>query len=222
MVTGAKLRGLGALATVRHAILVRSESAIPPDTWRGTPTESAPGLFARVIGPVLPLRKHAAAHPDRPRPAPVARQRQRDEARVLEESMTESFDAEWLLDTDSNLSYRRRGVGIDVVRKLRRGVWLIQSQLDLHGLRRDAARARLGEFIQEAANAGLRCVRVIHGKGNGSPGREGVLKAMVKGWLVRHDQVIAFAQARATDGGHGALLVLLRPTRGTRPAPRRA
>jgi DNA-nicking Smr family endonuclease len=98
------------------------------------------------------------------------------------------------------------------VRKLRRGVWSIQAQLDLHGLRREQAREQLGAFVREAVRQGLRCVRVIHGKGNGSPGREPVLKSKVKTWLVQKEEVIAFAQARAADGGHGALLVLLRPS----------
>ena len=105
------------------------------------------------------------------------------------------------------------------MRKLRRGVWATQAQLDLHGLRRDEARERLGAFLREAARAGFRCVRVIHGKGNGSPGREPVLKAKVKSWLVQKEEVIAFVQARASDGGNGALMVLLRPAA---PAVRRS
>ena len=93
--------------------------------------------------------------------------------------------------------------------RLRRGQWTIQRQLDLHGLRRDAARDALAAFIRQAERDGLRCVRVVHGKGHGSPGREPVLKDKVKRWLVQKSQVIAFTQASAADGGHGALLVLL-------------
>jgi DNA-nicking Smr family endonuclease len=116
-----------------------------------------------------------------------------------------------LLDTDDSLSFRRPDIGPEVVRKLRRGVWAIQAQLDLHGLRREEARERLNRFIHDARRGGLRCVRVIHGKGNGSPGREPVLKGKVKTWLVQKKEVIAFTQARASDGGTGALLVLLGP-----------
>ena len=146
-----------------------------------------------------------------PRASPVPRQRERDEAAVLREAISDEFDVETLLETDDALSYRRRGIGPEVVRKLRRGVWAIQGQLDLHGLRRDEARERLGAFLRDADRHGLRCVRVIHGKGHGSPGREPVLKAKVKSWLAQKSEVIAFTQARAADGGHGALLVLLRP-----------
>lgn len=169
-------------------------------------------LFARTVGPVVPLRKSARTPFDRPKPHPLPRQRQRDEAAVLHESISDELDVETLLDTDEALSFRRRDIGPEVVRKLRRGVWAIQAQLDLHGLRRDEARERLGAFLRDADRHGLRCVRVIHGKGNGSPGREPVLKAKVRGWLVQKREVIAFAQARAADGGHGALLVLLRPS----------
>lgn len=169
-------------------------------------------LFARSVGPVVPLRPPARAAQHKPPPPPEPRQRQRDEAAVLAESISDEFDVESLLDTDATLSFRRRGVGPEVVRKLRRGVWAIQAQLDLHGLRRDEAREHLAAFLREAVRAGLRCVRVIHGKGNGSPGREPVLKDKVRNWLVQKDEVIAFTQARAQDGGHGALIVLLRPS----------
>jgi DNA-nicking Smr family endonuclease len=173
-------------------------------------------LFALTVGPVTPLPAARRALIERTRPHPHPRQRERDEAAVLHEAISDEFDVESLLDTDDALSYRRRGIAPEVVRKLRRGTWAIQAQLDLHGLRREQARERLSAFLHEADRHGLRCVRVIHGKGNGSPGREPVLKAKVKSWLVQRNEVIAFAQARASDGGHGALLVLLRPA--SRPA----
>ncbi|CAG1016118.1 putative DNA endonuclease SmrA [Burkholderiaceae bacterium] len=171
-------------------------------------------LFAHSVGPVAPLRHAVRALVERPRPHPHPRQRERDDAAVLHEAISDEFDVETLLETDDALSFRRRDIGPEVVRKLRRGVWTIQAQLDLHGLRRDEAREQLGAFLREADRHGLRCVRVIHGKGNGSPGREPVLKSRVKGWLVQRKEVIAFTQARASDGGHGALVVLLAPHRG--------
>ncbi len=175
-------------------------------------------LFAISVGAVIALRKNAAPPPARPRPAPIARQRERDEAAALIESISDEFNAESLLDTDDALSYRRSGVGVDVVRKLRRGVWVMQAEIDLHGLRRDQARERLDAFLRDAERDGLRCVRIVHGKGLGSPGREPVLKAKVKSWLAQRSIVLAFTHARPADGGHGALLVLLRPG-AKRPAP---
>ena len=99
--------------------------------------------------------------------------------------------------------------GPDVVRKLRRGQWQLQGQLDLHGLRREDARLALAEFIRHAHKSGWRCVRVIHGKGLGSPGKTPVLKNRVHSWLVQKKEVLAFVQARPADGGAGALVVLL-------------
>ena len=141
----------------------------------------------------------------------MPRQRLKDEAAVLVEAISDEFDVESLLETDAALSFRRPDIGPEVPRKLRRGVWAVQAQLDLHGLRRDEARERLALFVHDARRGGLRCVRVVHGKGNGSPGREPVLKSRVKAWLVQKNEVIAFVQARASDGGTGALLVLLGP-----------
>jgi DNA-nicking Smr family endonuclease len=166
-------------------------------------------LFARSVGPVWPVRTAARALLARTLPEPIPFQRQRDEQAVLHEAISDDFDVETLLDTDDALSWRRSGVGADVVRKLRRGVWVIQAQIDLHGLRRDEAREALAAFLRDAARHGLRCVRVVHGKGNGSPGRQAVLKGKVQTWLVQKAEVLAFAQARASEGGAGALVVLL-------------
>ena len=80
----------------------------------------------------------------------------------------------------------------------------------MHGLRSDEAREALGQFIRDAVRQGWRCLRVVHGKGLGSPGREPVLKAKVQRWLVQKSEVLAFVQAKPAEGGAGALVVLLR------------
>jgi DNA-nicking Smr family endonuclease len=136
----------------------------------------------------------------------------------MREALSDAFDAETLLHTDEHLSYRHPGVGPDVVRKLRQGQWRIQAELDLHGSRTDEAREQLGAFVREAARLGLRCVRIIHGKGLGSPGKTPVLKSRVHSWLAQKTEVMAFVQARPAEGGAGALVVLLRPS-GSNPAP---
>ena len=170
-------------------------------------------LFSRAVGRViaLPLKHRPGfkASLQRARPAPVAEQRLRDELAVMREALSDDFDVETLLDTDEALSFRRPGMGPDVVRKLRRGVWSIQRQLDLHGFRREDARDALAVFIRDANKAGLRCVRVVHGKGLGSPGKTPILKGRVQSWLVQKREVLAFVQARPADGGAGALVVLL-------------
>jgi DNA-nicking Smr family endonuclease len=171
-------------------------------------------LFALTVGPVQPLRTPGRARHAVAPPSPEPRQRQRDERAALRESLSDEFNVDTLLETDDTLSFRRPDIGLDVVRKLRRGGWALQAQIDLHGLRRDAARVQLNAFIREAAAQGLRCVRVVHGKGHGSPGREPVLKARVRSWLVQKQEVLAFVQARPADGGSGALVVLLKDMGG--------
>jgi DNA-nicking Smr family endonuclease len=172
-------------------------------------------LFARAAGDVKPLREHHAKHrrvhlaPEQPPPIPV--QQQMDEQRVLREALSDEFDATTLLDIDEALSFRRPGVGVDVTRKLRRGGWSIQGEIDLHGLRRDEAREALSAFLREAGKRGWRCVRIVHGKGLGSPGKTPVLKGKVQSWLMQKDEVLAFVQARADEGGAGAVVALLRP-----------
>jgi len=168
-------------------------------------------LFALAVGPVSPLRVQRRALLERARALPVARQRELDEQAVMHEAISDEFDVESLLDTDEALSYRRPGMGLDVIRQLRRGRWSLQGQLDLHGLRSDEARVALGQFLREAHKVGWRCVRVVHGKGLGSPGKTPVLKGKVQRWLVQKNEVLAFVQARASDGGAGALVVLLAP-----------
>ena len=216
-----KARGLSELGAIRKALLdarrAQAEAA-RLEAERLAREQRERDLFALTVGSVQPLR---VPIPTAPRPAPplaVARQRERDEAAVMFEAISDEFDVESLLDTDDSLSFRRPDIGPEVVRKLRRGVWAIQAQLDLHGLRREEARERLNRFLHDARRGGLRCVRIVHGKGNGSPGREPVLKSKVKTWLVQKKEVIAFAQARASEGGAGALVVLLDSVVLQRPA----
>ena len=209
-----KAHSLHELAALRTALAERrraAEAEQRAEHERAVHERRERSLFATSVGTVLPLRKAAPAVPERPRPAPRARQRERDDAAVLVEALSDGFDAESLLDTDDALSFRRRGVGAEVVRKLRRGVWVLQGELDLHGLRRDEARESLAAFLRESVRKGARCVRIVHGKGHGSPGRQPVLKSKVKSWLAQRSEVLAFTYARAVDGGHGALIVLLRP-----------
>ncbi len=144
-------------------------------------------------------------------PPPIPLQSRLDEEAVLQEALSDEYDPESLLDIDETLSYYRPDVSQEVVKKLRHGAWIVQAQLDLHGMRREEAREALAEFVRESVKRGLRCLRVIHGKGLGSIGREPVLKVKVRAWLVQKEEVIAFSQARPHDGGASAVLVLLQP-----------
>jgi len=171
-------------------------------------------LFVRAAGAVKPLREQRRVQLAPEQPPPIPFQAQLDEQRVLQEAISDEFDASTLLDVDDALSFRRPGIGMDVTRKLRKGHWTIQRELDLHGLRREDAREALAAFIREAIKQGVRCVRVVHGKGLGSPGKMPVLKGKVQGWLIQKNEVLAFVQARGDEGGAGALVVLLQPSPG--------
>ena len=174
--------------------------------------EAERNLFTRAVGKVAPIanQERVWSPPQRPTPRPL--QQDLDDEAVMHESMSDEFDISTLLDADDQLSFRRPGIGTDVTRKLRKGEWSIQGQIDLHGLRSDEARNAMGQFIRDAKRMGWRCVRVVHGKGLGSPGKEPVLKSKVQRWLVQKKEVLAFVQAKPSDGGGGALLVLLGPS----------
>jgi DNA-nicking Smr family endonuclease len=174
--------------------------------------EAERNLFTRAVGKVAPIanQERVWSPPQRPSTRPL--QQDLDDEAVMHESMSDEFDISTLLDVDDQLSFRRPGIGTDVTRKLRKGEWSIQGQIDLHGLRSDEARNAMGQFIRDAKRMGWRCVRVVHGKGLGSPGKEPVLKSKVQRWLVQKNEVLAFVQAKPSDGGGGALLVLLGPS----------
>ena len=172
--------------------------------------QHAQQLFAEATRGVQPLAAPARVPRPLPQTAPLPLMRQRDEAAALAASLSDGVDADTLLDTDAALSFARDGIAPNSVRKLRRGDWTIQAQLDLHGMTREEARTALTQFLHNTLTQGLRCVRVVHGKGLGSKNHLPVLKEKVRRWLMQSGEVLAYVQARAADGGAGAVIVLLR------------
>ena len=203
------IKDLAQLRALRQRLKANAEAAARAERERRDQEREA-NLFRNSVGDVQPLKAAPRVPLPTPRPLPIAHQRMADDEAVLQESLSDEFSIETLLETDDTLSYARSGVGPDVLRKLRGGAWVTQDQLDLHGLRTDQAREALGQFIRNSVKRGMRCVRIIHGKGLGSLNKKPVLKNKVRNWLVQKEEVIAFCQARAADGGSGALMVLLR------------
>ena len=207
------LKGLKAIKAEMEARIKLAKELEAAKKAAAAKAKAEEEFFALAVGVVrpLPLRHRPGHRASLPRvaAAPIAVQHQLDELAVMREALSDEFDVETLLDTDDALSYRRTGIGTDVTRKLRKGGWSIQGQVDLHGLRREEAREALVDFIKDAARMGWRCVRVVHGKGLGSPGKTPVLKAKVQSWLIQKQEVLAFVQARPAHGGAGALVVLL-------------
>ncbi|MEC4722131.1 Smr/MutS family protein [Noviherbaspirillum sp. CPCC 100848] len=207
------IKDFAALKTLRAQIKAQEEArkaAEEERLRREKESRRDAEMFRRAIGDVALLPQSDKAEIAPPRPLPIANQHLADEQAALEESWSDEFNVDTLLDTDEALSYTRSNIGRDTLSKLRRGQWVIQSQLDLHGMRREEAREALAEFLRQAVKRGIRCVRIIHGKGLGSVNKEPVLKNKVRNWLIQKEEVIAFCQARAADGGAGALVVLLK------------
>jgi DNA-nicking Smr family endonuclease len=166
--------------------------------------------FRRALDGVEPLAEPRRKPPARTAPAPVPRQTRRDERAALAESLAGPLSLDDALDSGEELVFLRPGLGRDVLRKLRRGHWVIQGELDLHGMNRTQAAEAVSEFLHHCLRRGVRCVRIVHGKGLGSRNREPVLKGLLRKWLLR-EAVLAYCQAPATEGGSGAVLVLLKP-----------
>ena len=211
----ARLKDLAELASLRDALKREArerEAAEAAERQSAVARQTAAEEFRSMVGTVMPLAIKQRVEHDRPPHPPIPRQRIEDDQQVLIASVSDEFEIDTLLHTDAELSFRRPGIGPDVLRRLRRGEWVIQDHLDLHGARVDEARELLAGFLREAIKRGVRCVRVVHGKGLGSKDRQPVLKGKTRVWLAQREEVIAFCQARPAEGGSGALVVLLRPT----------
>lgn len=170
--------------------------------------ENDSGLFRRLMGDARPLEQDKRAPDYKPKPKPKARFRREDERSVLEESLQSDVD-EIETGAGESLRFHRASVGKRTMRKLARGNYAVQGEIDLHGLTVPEAKSALREFIKESGNRGHTCVRVVHGKGLGSGQRGPILKTKVNNWLRRWNEVLAFVSTRQVHGGTGAVYVLL-------------
>lgn len=134
-----------------------------------------------------------------------------DNLSVLDESLSDEADSIEFLESEDGLSFRRPTVGPDVPRDLRRGRWVVMAQLDLHGMFVEEAREAVSHFLKNCQMREFYCIRIIHGKGNGSPNGLSILREKVRRWLKQRDEVVAFAEPHERDGGAGATIVRLRP-----------
>jgi DNA-nicking Smr family endonuclease len=163
--------------------------------------------FRDAMRDVAPLKRPNRIEPYRRKPSPIPAKRHEDERAVIEELARLTLDDDSEIEEDA--SYLRPGLPRDILRKLRRTHWVIQDDLDLHGYTGDEAVAQTAAFLAGARRRGVRCVRIIHGKGLRSVGREPVLRKRIRKLLTRRDEVLAFVEPRAFHGGAGAVVVLL-------------
>lgn len=164
-------------------------------------------LFRSAVGNVAHV-PNPRRTPSQATPSPKPQMREADERAVIDELLDTPPPPD--IETGDELVYAREGVQHRVLKKLRRGQYRCQDELDLHGMVVNDARETFAAFLQEAVAAGYGCVRIIHGKGNRSGHRGPVLKTRVAGWLRQRDEVLAFSSTPANDGGTGAVYVLLR------------
>ncbi|MFL6593107.1 MAG: Smr/MutS family protein [Luteimonas sp.] len=163
-------------------------------------------LFRAAIGPVRELTP-ASPPPEKPKPRPLPRMGARDEADARDE-FRRALAADTLEAGDA-LSFRREDVPPRVLRRLGRGDYAAQEELDLHHSAAGEAESMLREFLRQARRSGLGCVRIVHGKGLHSDSGIPVLKNLVDRVLRQRADVLAFHSAPPAQGGHGAVLVLL-------------
>jgi DNA-nicking Smr family endonuclease len=165
-------------------------------------------LFREIVGDVRPVAQdRAEPHHARPRPSPQFTRAA--EARVMHDALHEPFDPDQH-ETGEELLYCSPGLQHSAFRRLRRGQFVVEAELDLHGMTSPEARRAVGDFLTRSRRFGWRCVRVVHGKGLGSRHRGPVLKKRIGGWLRQREEVLGFASARPVDGGTGAVYVLLK------------
>ena len=167
------------------------------------------GIFRRLMGDTRPITQDKRAPDYRPKPRPEARFRREDEHWVLKESLEADIDE---IETGAGeaLRFHRPTVGRRTMRKLARGNYSVQAEIDLHGLTVPEAKDALRQFIKASGYRGHTCVRIVHGKGLGSGNRGPILKTKVNNWLRRCGEVLAFVSTRQVHGGTGAVYVLLR------------
>ena len=165
-------------------------------------------LFRDTVGFVHPIRQDSA-HCPTTKPAPVPAQRVADERQTVRDMAQGLHDTE-ILETGDRLYFKRDGVQSRLFQKLKRGQLKLDSELDLHGMTIAIAKEAICDFLAKAQQTNWRCVRIIHGKGYGSPKGVPVLKSRVNNWLQQRDEVLAFCSARQVDGGTGAIYLLLK------------
>jgi DNA-nicking Smr family endonuclease len=173
------------------------------------PPAEASRLFREAVRDVSPIAPPNRVEPFRTPPPAVPAKRMEDERAVLDELARLAGGAWDEAEVEDDAVFLRPGLPRDILRKLRRAHWVIQDDLDLHGMSAAEAAGETARFLADCRRLGLRCVRIVHGKGLGSRGREPVLKHRIRRLLTRRDEVLAFVEPRPHHGGGGAVVVLL-------------
>lgn len=171
-------------------------------------SEEDSALFRKTVGNIKPLKNDNIVI-NKPEPPPFSSRVKEDISPVMQELLDSEFDQN-LLERGDELLFLKPGMQKQTLRKLRRGQYQIEAELDLHGMTVAKAKVALSKFLAQRLARSQRCVRIIHGKGLGSRGKNPIIKNKLNNWLRHQDDVLAFCSARQTDGGTGAIYLLLK------------
>ncbi len=171
-------------------------------------SEEDRALFRKAVGKIKPLKQDNIVI-NKPKTSPNPSKTEGNDRAVMQELLDSEFDQN-LLERGDELSYSKPGVQKQTLRKLRRGQYQIEAELDLHGMTVAVAKTALSEFLGQCLARSQRCVRIIHGKGIGSKNKKPVIKNKLNNWLRHQDNVMVFCSARQIDGGTGAIYLLLK------------
>lgn len=163
-------------------------------------------LFRTTVGEITPVKNDRIDLNKEPKPKPYPKKAELDYDTALSTTPDESFEN---LSLEDRLAFIAPGLQKNVLKKLRKGFFGVDAELDLHGLRAQEARQQLLKFLHDCVQEGLRCIHIIHGKGYRSLDQQPILKNKINIWLRQHQSVLAFCSASPKDGGTGAVYVLL-------------
>lgn len=188
----------------------------PLSTQPPNPADSDEDLFAAAVKGAQPLvDPRGVVRPPLPPPHAGDLPVYDEDAEALAElaslvAGTGHFD---FSDSDEFIEGCMEGLDRRILKRLKRGDFAHRGHLDLHGMKREEARAAVDQFIYERRVAGHRCVLIVHGRGLNSKDQIPVLKLLLQNWMERGrlaKNVLAFCTAQPHDGGAGAMYVLLR------------
>lgn len=171
-------------------------------------SEEDSALFRDAVGKIKPLKQDTVVH-KKNKPSPNPTIKETSEESVMQALQDSEYDQD-LLERGDELLFSRPGIQKQTLRKLRRGQFTIEDEIDLHGLTVEMARKALFDFLEGCHQRSLRCVRIIHGKGIGSESKKPIIKNKVNHWLRKRDDALAFCSAQRSDGGTGAIYLLLK------------
>ncbi|MGZ5000454.1 MAG: Smr/MutS family protein [Methylomonas sp.] len=164
-------------------------------------------LFRAAVGKVRTIDTNTIVlKPDqKPRPFPAFKPL--EQVDPLQNDVDDNLET---LYQEDKVGFIAPGLQKNVLKKLRKGYYGLDADIDLHGLSSREAQLQLLRFLHYCVEDGCRCVQIVHGKGYHSPDNQPVLKNDINLWLRQHKDVLAFCSTPPRAGGTGALYVLLR------------